>query len=132
MIGNTDWSVPGEHNVKLIQAKSDTNSLPFAVPYDFDYSGIINTDYAIPDPMFETVSVKERVYRGYSRSMEELNVALEVFNQKKEALYALINDFELLTPASKKNMTKYLDSFYDLIKNPRDVKIAFIDNARED
>lgn len=130
MIGNTDWSVPAPHNIKLIQLKEDPSSRPFAVPYDFDYSGIINTDYAVPDPMMNTETVTQRVYRGFSRSPEEIDETLALFKQQKENIYALVKNFELLTNGSKKNMINYLDGFFDIINKPRDVKSVFIDNAR--
>lgn len=130
MIGNTDWSVPGNHNIKFIQSKEDSTSKPFAVPYDFDYSGIVNTEYAVPDPLLNTETVLQRVYRGYPRSMEELNIALGIFKEQKEKIFALVNNFELLNAKNKKYMIEYLESFYALIKNPKDIKNIFIDNAR--
>jgi hypothetical protein len=130
MIGNTDWSVRAMHNIKLIQPIIDSKAKPFAVPYDFDYAGLVNTDYAIPDPLLNTVSVTQRVYRGFARTMDELNEVLSLFKNQKERIFNLINSLELLTPASKIGMIKYLEEFYDTIKNPRDVQSIFIENAR--
>jgi hypothetical protein len=132
MIGNTDWSVPGDHNIKLIQLKSDSTSRPFPVAYDFDYSGLVNTDYAIPDAMFNTESVQQRVYRGFPRSMEELEEALLIFKAQKENIVALINGFEPLSASNKKGMISYLQQFYTLIDKPKEVKSIFIDNARKE
>jgi len=130
MIGNTDWSVKAMHNIKLITPTGEAYPKPFAIPYDFDYAGLVDTDYAIPDPLLNTVSVKQRVYRGFIRSMEELNEVLSLFKNQKDNIYNLINTFELLTPASKRGMINYLDDFYDSIKNPKNVRSIFIDNAR--
>ena len=130
MIGNTDWSVSAEHNIKFIQSKADSNSRPYPVAYDFDYSGIVNTEYAVPDPLLNTETVQQRVYRGFPRTMDELNEALGIFKQQKEKMYALVNNFELLNTRNKKNMIAYLESFYTDIKNPKDIKYLFIDNAR--
>ena len=132
MIGNTDWAVAANHNIKLIEKTIDSAKKIFVIPYDFDYSGLVNTDYAIPSEYIGTEDVRERVYRGYPRTMEELNEALAVFKNKKDALYALINNFNLLTAGSKKYMTSYLDDFYKIINKPSDVKFYFIDNARKD
>ena len=42
MIGNTDWTVTYQHNIKvLINSLSDKPNLGIAVPYDFDYSGLV-------------------------------------------------------------------------------------------
>ncbi len=130
MIGNTDWSVTGKHNVKTIISRKDSIGKPYAVPYDFDYSGLVNTPYAIPDPQLEIKSVTERVYRGFPRTMEELNESLAVFNKQKDSIFSLINNFELLTEKNKKYMINYIDEFYSLIKDPRDVKYTFINGAR--
>ena len=130
MIGNTDWSVPARHNIKTILSKADPDSKPFSVPYDFDFAGLVNTDYATPDAMFGTVSVQERVYRGYARTMDELNATLDLFIKQKNNFYALINNCEYLNPNSKKGMIKFLEDFYSSIKNPKEVKSIFIDNAR--
>lgn len=130
MIGNTDWSVPVTHNIKLIYPKADSLAKPYAVAYDFDYCGLVNTSYAIPDPLLGTETVLQRVYRGFPRTMEELNEALVVFNDQKENIYALINNFDLLSSKNKKEMTNYLDGFFNLIKKPSDVKNTFITNAR--
>lgn len=130
MIANTDWSVPVNHNIKLIHSNTDSLSRPYAIPYDFDFSGLVNTSYSAPDERLGIESVRERVYRGFPRTMEELNIVLDVFKKQKDNIYASINNFNLLTPATKLEMTKYLDEFYDTINSPSKVKEAFITNAR--
>jgi hypothetical protein len=130
MIGNTDWSVPGDHNIKLIQHRDSANARPFAVPYDFDFAGLVNASYAIPDEQLGTTSVRERVYRGFPRTMEELQESIVNFNAKKEEIYKLITDQQLLDKRSKDDMIKYLDEFYKIINDQRSIKKEFIDNAR--
>jgi hypothetical protein len=130
MIGNTDWAVPVNHNIRLIASLKDSSLKPFAVPYDFDYSGFVNTEYAVPDERLEIENVRQRLYRGFPRTMSELNEALEIFNQQKGKIYSMINNFDLLIPASKKDLIGFLNDFYDTIKDPQSVKSAFIDNAR--
>jgi len=133
MIGNTDWSVPGGHNIKLIYSKADSGSKkPYSVPYDFDYSGLVNTDYAIPTPELGIESVRERLYRGFPRTMEELQNVLPVFNEQKEKIYSLIKNFEPLSSKSKSDMIFYLDGFYKTINTPRMVQSEFIDKARNE
>jgi len=130
MIGNTDWSVPVCHNIKLLHSKTDSLTRPYIVPYDFDYSGFVNTTYAVPDERLGIESVRDRLYRGFPRSMEELNATMAIFNKQKANIYAAINNFSLFTGASKKEMITYLDDFYRTINNPSDVKTTFLDNAR--
>ena len=45
MIANTDWSARKMHNSKLYQRIEDEAYL--TIPYDFDYAGIINNEYAV-------------------------------------------------------------------------------------
>ncbi|HEY4326956.1 MAG TPA: hypothetical protein VGN20_23420 [Mucilaginibacter sp.] len=130
MIGNTDWSVPVNHNIKVIHSKKDSLLRPFAVPYDFDFSGLVNTTYSSPDERLEIENVRVRLYRGFPRAMEELNIATDIFKKQKENIYTLINNFSLLAPYSKKEMTHYLDDFFRTINDPKSVKDVFITNAR--
>jgi hypothetical protein len=130
MIGNTDFAVPANHNTKLIIPKADSTHRPYVVPYDFDYSGFVNTDYAVPDQNLPIQSVRERLYRGFPRSMEELNDVLLIFNEKKKAIYDVVNNFDLLTARSKKEMIDYLDEFYSIINSPDQTRQIFIMNAR--
>jgi len=130
MIGNTDWAVPNGHNIKLIYPKKDSIARPYVVPYDFDYAGLVNADYAIPDPALGTESVVERVYRGFPRTMSELQTVFQIYNQQKENIYALIRNFEPLSSKNKKEMIYYLDDFYQTINDRRKAELTFIDNAR--
>ena len=130
MIGNTDWAIPVNHNTKLIIPKSDSSRRPYVIPYDFDYSGLVNTDYAIPDPNLSIQTVRDRLYRGFARSITELNDVLATFNARRKAIYDLVNNFDLLTPTTKKDVIGYLDEFYSIINDPQQVNQIFILNAR--
>jgi len=113
MIGNTDWSVPNLHNCKVLSSLNFTNSaLGMVVPYDFDYSGLVDADYAIPYEPLGLSSVRERRYVGICRTEDVFNNALKEFSAKKEAFYKVINDFQLLDEKEKAKMISYLDSFY--------------------
>jgi hypothetical protein len=130
MIGNTDWAVSVNHNTKLVKSINDSFARPFVVPYDFDYSGFVNTSYAIPDERLNIDNVRQRLYRGFPRSLPEIEEAATNFRLQKDKIYALINNFDLLTRASKSEMTQYLDEFYTIINDPRSLKLTFVDNAR--
>ncbi len=130
MISNGDWSVPNNHNIKLIFDKSDPTALPYAVPYDFDHSGFVNASYALPNELLGTESVTERVYRGFPRTMEELQSTLDIFRNKKSQILALINNCVYLQSRTKKEIVDYLEEFYSTINNKKQVQSIFIDNAR--
>jgi hypothetical protein len=130
MIGNTDWSVLNNHNIKLMMPKEKANARPIAVPYDFDYSGMVNADYAVVDEIMGISDVTQRRYRGFPRPITEVQTVIRLFQQKKESIYALLNNCQPLIAANKKKMIAYLDEFYDIISNERKAKFEFIDNAR--
>ena len=131
MIGNTDWSIAVQHNIKLIVPNNNLKSRPYAIPYDLDYSGMVNATYAIPDERLGIQSVRDRDYRGFPRTMEELNDVLDIFKKQKDNIYATVNNFSLLTTWSRTEMITYLDEFYAQINSPAEVKSVFIDNARQ-
>jgi hypothetical protein len=126
MIGNTDWSVPNQHNCKIVTG-SDFNypGLGKIIPYDFDYAGIINADYAVPYDGLGLTSVLERRYLGVCRTSDEYNEALKVFKEKKTELYSVINEFKLLNERVKKEMTKYLDGFYAEVEKGNQIIKSF-------
>ena len=62
--------------------------------------------------------------------MDEINGVLNIFRDKKADMYAAIKNFNLLAQYSKKEMTDYLDGFFDMINDPRQVKEVFVTDAR--
>lgn len=110
MIGNTDWNMPKQHNIKLVHLP--LNKTQLAVPYDFDYSGMVNAAYAIPPPKLPIKSVRERYFQWRSKDSEGLQQTLAFFQEKKQVLYDLIIQFEPLPMESRLDMLGYLDSFY--------------------
>jgi hypothetical protein len=113
MIGNTDWSVPIKHNVVIFsQGFSDNPNLGAIVPYDFDYAGLINAEYAVPFPDLGLKSVLERRYLGVCRSQDVFMKELKEFPEKKNELIKVINDFPYLNAREKKEMILYLEGFF--------------------
>jgi hypothetical protein len=131
MIGNADWSIPYNHNIRIIRSSKDSTAKPFVVPYDFDFSGLVNAGYAVPDDRLNQENIRQRVYRGNMRTEAEIKIALETFTKEKDNFYAIINNCSYLLPETKKDMIDYLSEFYTTIKRPQEVKQTFIDGARQ-
>jgi len=129
MIGNTDWSVPALHNIRLIA--TEESQLPFAVPYDFDFSGLVNTNYASPSPKLPIKTVRQRLYRGYCRPQEEVVTQVEVFQKKKDQFYALIKDMEPLSRVVRGNAIDYLNDFYKTISTEKRIRRAFDNTCQQ-
>ncbi len=118
LIGNTDWSVAGLHNVLLI---SSSDASVRAVVYDFDWSGAVNASYAKPDYRLPITSVRQRLFRGYCAPPAEFTRVFALFNEKKPAIYALYSDHigKLMNPDVVRRTLEYFDQFYEIINDPR-------------
>ncbi len=124
MIGNTDWSVQFQQNIKLLS--KDSLGTPTTVPYDFDHSGMVNASYAKPAEELEMRSVLERRYRGYCiPDMNAYNSVIALFNRLKKDFYRVYTECPLMNARSVKTATKYLDDFYDTINDPKELQKAF-------
>lgn len=129
MIGNTDWSIPNYHNIKLMAPRGDSLVKPYVIPYDFDYSGVVNAPYAVPAENLDIKSVRERYYLGHERTMDELMPLVSTFKKDQTAIMKLVDNFNLLRQGSRKEISNYLDDFYEIIKNENGIRYAFIANA---
>ncbi|MEO1516153.1 MAG: hypothetical protein AAFV95_14105 [Bacteroidota bacterium] len=123
MIGNSDWQIKHHHNMKLVKPKEGRQFI--AVPYDFDYCGLVDAYYAVPNPNFMIKNIKERVFMGICWPMDIHLRTVEDFKAQKEDIYKTINEFELLSRKDRKSMLHYIDGFYEVIENPRLLKSEF-------
>ena len=120
MISNWDWSVPGQHNVKILQPKMHADpQLGIAVPYDFDLTGVVNADYAVPPPNVPIETIRQRLFWGLCRTREVYISNLKEFSDHSEAIYAVINDCPYLSKSSKKDITMFLKEFFDNLEKPK-------------
>jgi len=119
MIGNTDWSVPGLHNIKLLKTLDVSRLRPIPVTYDFDYAGLVDAPYAIPGDHVDIESVTERAYMGYCLPEETMNGAFDLFIEKESAVLAAVTNFEQMPDKLKKKSLSYLQGFYNIIKDPK-------------
>jgi len=119
MIGNTDWSVPIYHNVTILhKGLLENSNLGIILPYDFDYSGLINTSYALPFEGLGIKSVRERKYLGICRNREVYSERLIVFREKKEEFIRVIREFPYLKDKVKNEMISYLETFFRDLDKP--------------
>jgi len=124
MIGNTDWSVQFQQNIKLI--RTDSTSLPIVIPYDFDHAGIVRAPYSSPAPELELSSTLQRRYRGYCiLEMNQFTAVLETFNRLKDDFYALYDGNPLLSSSYQNKTLRFLDRFYKTINDPNKVREEF-------
>ena len=132
MIGNFDWAVPNQHNIKTFKPQVfESEYLVTAVPYDFDFTGLVDAAYAIPDDKITgTTTIRERIFLGVCRSREVYQQAIEEFLEKKDEIYGLINEFPYLDAKQKKKVINYLDTFYDQCTGKQKILNVFLNSCK--
>ena len=116
MIGNHDWSISKQHNMKIIIG--DQARLPIAVPYDFDYCGLVNTPYAVPPKEMNIKDVKTRYFRGFCRA-DGYQSTIDFYLNIEQDIYTEIESNNYLTDKSKSSLVKYINGFYEDLNNPK-------------
>jgi hypothetical protein len=129
MIGNTDYSILALHNVIMLD---DAKGARLTVPYDFDYSGLVDAHYATAVKDLHLASVRDRLYRGPCKTEAEVNEALTPFREKQAALLALPATLTQhgLTDGQRKDAEKYLNEFFELVSRPDKVKKTFVTDCK--
>jgi len=129
LIGNVDFSpIAGSnneccHNYALYG--NDVGPL-VAIPYDFDLAGIVNAPYAEPDKELGVERVGQRVYRGYCVNNSYVGGSISEFRKTREVLFALVADQQELEPSVRESIARYMDEFYEIIDDPREVERKII------
>jgi len=127
MIGNCDWSVERLHNIELIS--QDENSIPVAVPFDFDWAALIGHSYYTADPRIDSTCKYKRLYKGLRWSKQEFESAFEEYNELKESILELIIDLPYMKKENKDKCINYVSEFYQIINSRRDIKNILMKNA---
>ncbi|HEY5643864.1 MAG TPA: hypothetical protein VIS31_13435 [Woeseiaceae bacterium] len=133
LIGNTDFSpimgIAGEmccHNYVLFGSEPGNMR---SIPYDFDMSGIVDADYATPNPRFGLHSVRERLYRGRCDNNAVLEQSIAAFQSKRDEIYALVTEPEWFSNASRRKTIRFLNGFYATIDNPKQVTTKLVNRC---
>jgi len=112
MIGNSDWDISAGRNIKTVMKDGKV----LAIPYDFDFSGLVDASYAMPNGNYEMSSVQERVYMGFKEDLVHLDATLEIFKAKQSDIINLVKDFKVLRMGDRRYVVNYLNSFYNNIE----------------
>ena len=128
LIGNTDWSVWGQHNIAVF-SDTATHKL-FAIPYDYDFSGAVGAPYASPPEQLPIKTVRERLYRGYCQPDSILAGALARFRNAKDSIYAAVRAVSALDERDRRPMLSYFDDFFRTIENRTMIEREFVRRCR--
>jgi len=117
MIGNLDWSTVAFHNAVLIRTQ-DARYL--TVPYDFDFSGVVNARYATePLELADQVrSVRQRLYRGFCRPELQFETISPLFLSRRAAIEELYRTFALYRdPEDAEEALEYYEEFWEVMSD---------------
>ena len=118
MIGNTDWRFKGGHNTKCIKSLNQVTAKVIPVPYDFDFSGFVDTHYSFPQSWTSIQNVTDREYLGYCRDNDQAYLDnINLFLDNEEAILNTVVNDKYLDEKAKKSATRFMEGFFDEISN---------------
>ena len=130
MIANLDWAMqagPGGsnccHNNPLI-GPGPAGLVP--VPYDWDFSGLVDAPYATAPDSIKVSSVRQRRYRGFCRFNAEARAAITAVRVLQGPLLATFASVPGMDPKTVKKATGYLAGFFADIATDASAEVKLI------
>jgi hypothetical protein len=119
MIGNLDWAMQAGpagddccHNSLLIGTAGGASQILVPVPYDWDFSGMVDTPYAVAPDGVSVSSVRQRRYRGFCRHNAEARAAIAQLRPRQAELMAIFASVPQLEERTARKATNYLGGFF--------------------
>jgi hypothetical protein len=129
MIGNTDYSIYALHNVHQVQTPA---KVFYPIIWDFDITGLVDPRYAVPNQQLrsEIASVRNRLYRGPCRTMEEFEPTLDAFRAKQAEMQAAVASIPGLDSDHRRKATEYLEEFFTTLGRKDLAKRELVDKCK--
>jgi hypothetical protein len=117
MISNYDWSMRAGpkgteccHNSRLINPGAGNQLIP--VPYDFDFSGLVDAPYAeVPDGLHIN-SVRQRTFRGYCTHVSAARAFAAQIAPRRPEFFGVFATIPGLDPREQARAVNYLQGFF--------------------
>lgn len=123
MIANMDWRPHMNQNIKIIDRKDSDRIM---VPYDFDFSGLVDAPYAIPSVDYRQLDIQERIYMHKVNDLKELMPTIKFFKVHKKDILNTIKTCDKLSKRNRRKMVNYINRFYETLDNPDASYQAFV------
>lgn len=124
MISNYDWSMragpKGEeccHNSRLLAGAA--NGLLTTVPYDFDFSGLVDAPYAGPPEGVPITNVRQRNYRGYCVHIPQARALAAQLAPRRAEFTGLFASIPGLDARNQARAAGYISAFFDDLASGR-------------
>lgn len=111
LIGNNDYDISSGRNLKVVIKEGKY----VAIPYDFDFSGLVNASYAVPNPNYGLTSIQDRNYMGFEEDLAHLDNTLDFFQAQKKVFKSTVKSFKILKGKYRYEVSKYVESFFENI-----------------
>lgn len=112
MIGNTDWDISMMRNVRLIRTQAGGKVL--ALPYDFDFSGLVSAPYASPSSDTGLRTVRDRFLMANGIKPDALKRAVMNLRKNRQAIYDICRN-RFASRDTSDDMMLFLDTFFNQI-----------------
>ena len=110
MIGNTDWDLEACRNVLALKPHDSDKML--AIPFDFDFSGLVSAPYASPNSQAGIKTVQERSLMPFGVDAAALRKAKETIMSAKPSLMRWC-EHSLLSEDAVNHANWFLDMFFN-------------------
>jgi hypothetical protein len=142
MIGNNDYSVIKPsldddccHNMQLLGIEDETDPVMpdesiIPVPFDFDFSGLVNASYAAPPSQIPIRDVRFRFFYGLCVPRPTLDRAIIELQSRREEILALIAGTEQLDEVLREKNVEYIEEFFEIIEDPSAINELIIKRCR--
>ena len=132
MIANLDWAMQAGpagdtccHNSRPI-----TSGGPLIpVPFDFDFSGMVNAPYATPPSAVNVSSVRQRRYRGLCRHNSEAKALFAQFRSQQTAVSQILSSVPGLERGARDRAIGFLGGFFKDIATDEQAESKILRNC---
>ena len=118
MISNYDWSMragpkgePCCHNSRLMSPAPGAQVIP--VPYDFDWSGLVDAPYAGPPEGIPIQSVRQRNFRGYCAHINQARAFASQLLPRRAEFLGVFATVPGLDARNQRSAVAYTNEFFD-------------------
>lgn len=136
LISNHDYSVlqgpAGEyccHN-SVMYTREEAADKRIPVPFDFDMSGLVNADYAVPPSHLPIRQVRTRYYRGLCQPPEVMDAAVSHVLSKKDDILDLFRNQPELSRLTRNRSITYIRQFFAILEDEASLKEQILDRCR--
>jgi hypothetical protein len=127
MIGNTDFSAVAQHNIVLLR---DPDGLVTPLPFDFDFSGLVDAEYAGPPPALPLNNNRQRLYRGFCHLGLDWDALFRKFQDRRMQVLELVESVPGLSERTRRTALKYMKDFYKILDSPKKRQKKIVDACR--